>query len=615
MKKIIKISLVFFVLFSCNRNKLEVKEGDFKDYELTLNGPVGVIPLKETNGKIFYKIIKHQKGYIVDKFNPQKNTQQTDSIFLERDIISKKTSYDEWGKNIETCYYELLSEDSLKYNCIKGGKNNLLPAHYQIWVIEDQLFSKLINYDSYDNITNVKGIAIVKNKFYSNELKPLINSESYFDKNDEPTPSINDYHKIIYHRNSSIGNLDSIKYYSEDGKPCNNDYDYHKIVYERNSNGFKTSESFFGLDNKPAVDDNEVHYYNYYVSNGNVLKEFRYDVNKKPIRSKEDGSHVIRKKYDQNGNLLEEKFFDPNDQPVRNKQGYHIAQYEYNELNQLKFEIYIDKENNLLKNNVGVYKTFYLRDSLNNVLIEAFYNKNGKKMKNDVDHVYMLKYKYDSLDREISKSYWSSENKKMNRWDGYHERRLKYDKNGFMYETTIHDFKGKLKKISLGTYAYSCEKNKVPIYGQDKSTYTYNNKGQCIELKRFKNGRPYAEPVEHNLKRKDNGSYNFCGAFYDNIKQSCIRVYHKIEYTYNDFENISTIRYFDNKGNKTNARIGCIDGSTSAHLIKFIYSKNSLVQQEFFKKNGEIPIKVIDCFKDKYVTSWGVNTKSSSFNN
>ena len=88
-----------------------------------------------------------------------------------------------------------------------------------------------------------------------------------------------------------------------------------------------------------------------------------------------------------------------------------------------------------------------------------------------------------------------------------------------------------------------------------------------------------------------------------------------IEYTYDEFGNTSSIRYFNNKGNKTNARIGCIDGSTSAHLIKFIYSKNTLVQQELFTKNGKIPIKVIDCFKDKYINSWGVSTKSSSFNN
>ena len=43
-------------------------------------------------------------------------------------------------------------------------------------------------------------------------------------------------------------------------------------------------------------------------------------------------------------------------------------------------------------------------------------------------------------------------------------------------------------------------------------------------------------------------------------------------------------------------------------------SKNTLVQQELYTKNGKIPIKVIDCFKDKYVNYWGVSTKSSSFN-
>ena len=37
------------------------------------------------------------------------------------------------------------------------------------------------------------------------------------------------------------------------------------------------------------------------------------------------------------------------------------------------------------------------------------------KLKDDLDKAYMLKYKYDSLGREISQSYWSSENKKMNR--------------------------------------------------------------------------------------------------------------------------------------------------------------------------------------------------------
>ena len=48
----------------------------------------------------------------------------------------------------------------------------------------------------------------------------------------------------------------------------------------------------------------------------------------------------------------------------------------------------------------------------------------------------------------------------------------------------------------------------------------------------------------------------------------------------------------------TNARIGCIDGSTSAHLIKFIYSKNKLVQQELFtKKMGKYLSKLLTALK------------------
>ena len=38
---------------------------------------------------------------------------------------------------------------------------------------------------------------------------------------------------------------------------------------------------------------------------------------------------------------------------------------------------------------------------------------------------------------------------------------------------------------SLGLMHIHVKKIKIPIYGQDKTTCTYNNKGQCIELQFF----------------------------------------------------------------------------------------------------------------------------------
>ena len=72
MKKIIKISLVFFFLFSCNRNKLEVKEGNFKDYELTLNGPVELLPSKKLMEKYIIKLLNTKKDILLTNSIPRK---------------------------------------------------------------------------------------------------------------------------------------------------------------------------------------------------------------------------------------------------------------------------------------------------------------------------------------------------------------------------------------------------------------------------------------------------------------------------------------------------------------------------------------------------------------
>lgn len=146
----------------------------------------------------------------------------------------------------------------------------------------------------------------------------------------------------------------------------------------------------------------------------------------------------------------------------------------------------------------------------------------------------------------------------MSRWSGIHEYLVKYNDQGQEIEQLSLDENGNLKTQSSGG---------------SRSVYEYDNLGRLKNISKFNDN----EPVMINSNAQASN-------------------YHMISYTYDKENKVVLIEYFD--ANKEPVDAG-INNTDVVHKIEFVYQGSKIINQKWYTKDSSIPLKSIDCMKNK----------------
>ncbi len=546
--------------------------GIFKDWNYSQSGVFGIIKIENTNGKSYYKISRPDpQSAKIQEYNSSGQVANTTVVRLVNGKLNQMTRTDRWGDTYEITKFTVAGLNEFMVTRRSTGKNDYLPCKGARYIYKNNLLAE-IRYMSHANklCNNASGVAIVRYKRYDDKNRfSLLKEQAFFDEGGNPVISrSSDCHKIVYEY-SERGNQASVAYYGTDNEPLTNRFGGFKVRYQYDENDKMIRSEIIGINDEITANAFGVAKTEYEYKNGLIVKQTRF--NEKGTIAKAssagDGIAIIKYEYDDNGNELKRSYFDENNNPMNGNSAYHEVRYTYSASNMLTDIAYFDKYKSASNDSYGIHRYSYIKDDKGRTIQEAYYDKSNLPIKDNHDEAYMIKFKYDEFGREISRSYWKDNTTKMTRWNGYHEQVSKFNEEGLVTEAIYLDEKGNSYTSSTG---YS------------RLVNVYNTNAKLLERKCF-NGNAAAR-----------------------VTNSFVQGYHFIKYTYDNNGRIAYVQYFDESGKPANADIDLEDGFSS-HKIEFVYKGNRIVEEKFYTASSESPNKFIDCLKNDYVNTNGVN--------
>jgi hypothetical protein len=548
------------------------KEEFFKDWGYSPTAVFGLIKLDHPGQKSYYKIFKpNNESVKIQSYNAAGMLTGTTLVRFVNGKLNQKTYTNRWGDTYDITKYTVAGPDEFMINQKSTGENSYLPCKGARFIYRNNLLTE-VRYISYDNkvIPNSDGVALKKYKRYTDKNRfSLVKEIAYYDVNGKPVISASeDCHKQIYEYDER-GNNTSVAYYGTDNEPLTNRYGGFKSRYRYNENDQMVSSETIGINDEITKNTYGVAKTIYEYMNGFLSKATRFDERNNITKASDagDGVAITRYSYDANGNQVSRSYFDETDNPMNNHSGYQKISYTYDPLDMLTASAYYDRYDSPVNNQSGVYKYTYVRDDKGNIIQKAYFDKTNTPVKDDLDQVYMMKYKYDDAGRLIVQSYWENSSTKMNRWNGYHETRIKYNPDGQETENILMDQHGN---------------QFVNKSGYSRVVVNYNDKAEIAEYKYYNNNMPAV------------------------LDSSFSNKFHSVKFYYDANGRESSLRYFDKTGLPVDAYIALGDG-IDCHKVEFVYKGNSLIEQKIYGKNSDSPSKIIDCLKNDYILTSGLS--------
>ena len=549
------------------------KEQLFKDWNYSSHDVFGLTKLDHPEQKEYYKIFKpNNESVKIQQYNEVGILMNTTLIRFVNGKLNQMTFTGRQGDAYEITKFTVSGTDEFLVTKKNTGENSYLPCKGARFIYRNNLLTE-IRYISYSNkvTTNSSGVAIIKYKRYNDKNRfSLLKEMAFYNAEGKPVISTGyDCHKVIY-EDDERGNQTSVAYYGTDNEPLTTRYGGFKNRYRYNENDKMISSELIGINDEITKNAYGVAKSEYEYKNGFLSKSTRFDERNNITRASDagDGIAVIRYGYDANGNEISRSYFDEKDNPMNNHSGYQKASYTYDPLDMQTATAYFDKAGSPVNDRSGIYKYSYVRDDKGRIIQEAYFDKNNSRVMDDLDQVYMIKYKYDEWGREISNSYWENSSTKMNRWNGYHEVVKKYNKEGQLIEEILLDKNGN-QFISKSGYS--------------RILTIYNAEASVSEYKYFNNDIPAS------------------------LDSAFANKFHSVKFYYDASGRVSSLRYFDKTGQPVDAHMALGDG-VDCHKVEFIYKGNSIIEQRIYLKNSDTPSKIIDCLKNDYISTSGVNT-------
>lgn len=429
------------------------------------------------------------------------------------------------------------------------------------------------------------------------------------------------------------GGFTEIKYYDFDGELsyCSDNYSIQRVKYD--SKGRYIEVSHYDINDKPCyIKGNYSIARAKYNSNDCIVEASSFDINDKPCVEQNYGIHKHYYKYDDYNYLIEESLFDEKDE-VTISPIYHFAKQElkYDDYHQLVSIKYLDNNEQPCYYNDYTCENRRTYDNRGNLIKLECFDTEGKPCISK-DGFATIALKYDNYGNRIEERYM-----------GIHGEpiyvnmcaSIQYDyyPNGLLSEDRYYDDKDSLclnsEWFSVGRYTYDNNGNILMASYWDVDTVRcviknglysimekeYNKNGDIIVEKYYNTNhelfseggiRKFNHDNKHQLIQDayfsnnsiptlTNDLWHSCQIVYDTKGNVISRSYYgvdgrpcntkqgvsKIEYFYDDYNQMTLSISYDKYGNKTNNEV---EGFCS-HSIKYD-NKHRIIEDSFFEKNG-----------------------------
>lgn len=333
-----------------------------------------------------------------------------------------------------------------------------------------------------------------------------------------------------------------IHYIGIDGEPMATKWGLgvKKFYYDNEDNWVKAE--YLTVDGKTAYDDSDgfAVYVMEYDKYGNITYALHQDGDGNGMLPKKHHVAGVHNIYDDKGFITRQEYLDVDRKPmfVRGT-GVAIEEREYDERGYLTKSSYLDPDGNSTDCKEGNSSQVLKNDEHGNVLEAWFYKRDGKLCETSSGYA-GIKAEYDSLGNQIKFVCYGVNKKPCAVSDGSYGTLREYDDRNMPIKYTYlgPDLKPAPdnNNIIIMTFEYDKRGNntKVSFYNADGKTLRTSNEG-CAGWNNI-----YDEHGNH-IER------NFFGTKEEAISPSGIH-YAKVRYTYDENDNLSSIRYYNLQG-------------------------------------------------------------------
>ena len=421
-----------------------------------------------------------------------------------------KCKYDSIGNMIEAIYYGT-DEKPVKADGYNAGFRYTYNP-------QSQLMEMVYLDEQLNPSPNETGVSLYKYEYDTrgNRIK-----YSYYDQNGNPVLSTEQL-AVITQKYNPQGKIIEKAYWDLDNNLVTGGNKVARNVIEYDDNGYISE--WINYDAKGNILNGSIYKSD---NRGNTIEYYEIDANRKPA----SGSYFMKSEYDNHDNQTSLSYFDHKMKPVINSDKYHKFVYVYNDRNQVIEKRYYNTDNKLTNssNKYAIKKLKY--DNQGNEVETTHYNSQEKPC-SDENNVYRYVNEFDSQNRIIHQLSFNEEGKPCINKGTAPEGRVKYDNKGNIIELSCYDGHGNLINGNQG-YAYEVR--------------TYNDKGKIISS---------------TYLNKDN-----------QMVFNKAENYSKAETDYNELNNITEIRYYDDKNQLNRSPFAYVryKYDDSGNIIEFAY--------------------------------------------
>lgn len=417
---------------------------------------------------------------------------------------------------------------------------------------------KTLEYDDMDNLIKVSyfsadespgfdgngcHIFAVEYDKYSNRIK-----ETYYDKEGDVTlrtdSKVAGFNHIIENGRlirQTVFGVDGEKcYISMDTRnPDNDNFGYYSVAYEYDENGYVKQIAFLDTEEKPITVSTGISIIRFENDlKGNFLREEYFDMENKPCENIYGYAKIIAG-YNPAGNLTSVFYRDSQDSLCLTMSGIAGSRNEYDEKNRHTKQVFLGTDGEPCEDINGIITTKYDYDLNGNLIKMTHLSADEKELKQNTNRVAGCKFEY--TDGYTTQIEYFNEKEAITSIAsmGFAKKTFVYNEYGDLKEEAFFDENGKPVAVN----------DQIRVIAYSKIEYEYNENGYVTEEILY-NGN-----VKKQIIRYKYDEYDHCVeiSLFDGNNSPILKYegWHKIEYSYNNQQQVTEQRYYNTKGRLT----------------------------------------------------------------
>jgi YD repeat-containing protein len=548
--------------------------GLFREVVESAHGPVGLFPVEPDFEGAVHEITAPAPGKIVVTHTTAQGIDAGEHrVTLDADgRVVRIEVWGRWGEPVSTSVRRWLdAKTAVVEKVARDGSNPFAPCRrfretYASALDGDFLVEETCVDADDAPIPDEWGCVRYRYERYDGERRGMVHAQRCIGPDGAAVANVEGIHRTVNERDEA-GCVTVASYEGVGGELVAGDDGIAVNRYERSPTCMMTARAVFSAAGEPTSDADGVHRTVYEVSAELVTRERRYDPRGQPVRSADDGAHLVRYTYDALGDRTTASFFDEEGRPIQGRLGFHSTRYTYTPEGFAATHVFVDRHGKPVRNMwLGVYRVSYVHDEYGELTEAAYFDARGRPMKDLIDQVPRVKLTRDAVGRVVERSYWFGDGTPAKRWSGSHAFRFRHDERG--------------RKVSMETLDVD-GRPAVDDVGVGRQVFEYDDEDRVVGTAFFRDGAPAVV----------GGT-------------ACIRGYHRLRREFDHLGRMTTLRYRAPSGEAVDATICLVDDT--AHRIDFVYEGTRCVEQRFFRGESDVPSLVRDCRRQECVASTGV---------